>query len=132
MLANEPASNDRRPLTVQTRQAVLCSSLASCVGITDTVTCVSWARRNVICVANLVQRPLSRGNGSFVKASRTELLPLDWSPTTTSCGRSTCSPTLHAKSLSIFSRRSGLASPKCEPSPSMIAGLVTDTRWIAR
>ena len=84
-----------------------------------------WDRRNVICVANRVQRPLSRGNGSFVNASRTELLPLDWSPTTTSCGRSTYSPTWHAKSRSIFSRRSGLARPKCEPVPCMIAGLIT-------
>lgn len=57
------------------------------------------ARRNVICVANLVQSPLSRWKGNSEKLSRTELLPLrrsaielyegryahlDWSPTTAS------------------------------------------------
>src|SRR4051812_28531278 len=47
----------------------------------------SAARRNVICVANFVHKPESRGNGSLVRPSRTELFPLDWSPTTTSCGR---------------------------------------------
>ena len=58
---------------VQERAAVLCSSLVSCAGITDIITFVSWDRRNVICVANRVQRPLSRGNGSIVNDSRTEL-----------------------------------------------------------
>jgi hypothetical protein len=33
-------------------------------------------RRKMICVANLVHNPLSRGNGSSEKLSRTELLPL--------------------------------------------------------
>lgn len=35
------------------------------------------ALRKVICVANRVQSPLSRGNGSCVRPSKTELLPLD-------------------------------------------------------
>ena len=34
-------------------------------------------RRRVIWVANRVHRPLSRGNGSPVTPSKTELLPLD-------------------------------------------------------
>lgn len=77
----------------------------------DAVICVFFDRRKVICVAKQVHNPLSRGNGSFVSPSSTELLPLDWSPTTTSWGRSTYSPALQAKSLSIFSRSAELTSP---------------------
>lgn len=68
----------------------------------ETATLIVGALLKTICVANRVHRPLSRGNGSLVKPSSTELLPLDkmsndqtfmwkiqwsyldWSPTTSS------------------------------------------------
>ena len=53
-------------------------------GMIETVILDFSARRKVICVAKRVQSPLSRGKGRSVRPSKTEDLPLDWSPTTTS------------------------------------------------
>ena len=42
---------------------------------------------NMLSVANLVHSPSCRGNGIPVIPSRIDLLPADWSPHTTSCGK---------------------------------------------
>ena len=56
-----------------------------CADITLTSTFVEGDRLKTIWVANLVHRPESLGNGRpSVRASRTELFPLDWSPATIS------------------------------------------------
>ena len=64
----------------------------------------SAARRRITSVANLVQRVSLRGNGTPETASRTELLPLDWSPQTISCGRAVYSLSPSARRASITSR----------------------------
>lgn len=64
----------------------------------------SVARRKITSVANLVQRVSLRGNGRPEMASRTELLPLDWSPQTINCGRAVYSLSPSARRASITSR----------------------------
>lgn len=59
-------------------------SVRDSVGITETSICFTADRLKTTWVGNLVQRPESLGNGRPVRPSKTELLPLDWSPTTTS------------------------------------------------
>ena len=83
----------------------LCSSLAVAAGKIETAMLSCVLLLNVIWVAKRVHSSPSRGKGIFVRPSRTELFPLDWSPTTTSCGRLTYSPTPQVTSLSIFSSR---------------------------
>ncbi len=56
-------------------------------GMIETETLSCSALRKTICVAKRVHKVLSRGKGSSVRPSKTEDFPLDWSPTTTSCGR---------------------------------------------
>lgn len=54
----------------------ICPSLAFPLGRTDTVITAFSCRRNTIWVAKRVANTLSRGKGSPVRPSRTELLPL--------------------------------------------------------
>lgn len=56
----------------------------SASGITLIVMASLVARRKIISVANRVQRLSFLGKRTSVRASRTELLPADWSPQTTS------------------------------------------------
>ena len=112
-------------LALHAMTRLTCSGDESGEGMIDTNVPLSGTRRNMIWAAKRVQRPLDRGNGKSVKPSRTELyhewactrdaeaekylFPELWSPTTTSWGRSTCSPTLQAIRRSILSRRWGSA-----------------------
>jgi hypothetical protein len=65
--------------------------------------------QNMIWVVNWVHRPLFQGNFNFVKPSRTELLPLDWSLIMTNCSKLIYSPTLQVNNLLIFSSNAGSA-----------------------
>lgn len=49
--ANESTFNDWRSFMIHEQQATLCSLLAFCTVITDSVTCYAKAQRSVICVA---------------------------------------------------------------------------------
>lgn len=74
---NVSGSGFLRPDIEKALHALMCSSLLPLAGIIDIEPSASGARRNLIWVTKRVQRPLSRGKGRPVCASRTELLPLD-------------------------------------------------------
>lgn len=120
MSAKEAASSVGNALDHPTTRCLWLSVLFTS-GMMDAVISVTGARRKIIYVAKRVHRLLSRGNGSSVKPSKTELLPLDWSPTTTSCGSETYSPMLQAKSLSILLSDAGSMMPNGELSPAIAA-----------
>ena len=75
--ANVVESSCCRPVFFHSLAFLRCSSLESWDGIIDAATIKLGERRKVIWVANRVHSVLSRGKGRFVKASRTELFPLD-------------------------------------------------------
>ena len=78
----------------------------------------------MISVAIFVQTPSCRGENTPVISSRTELLLEDWSPHTTNCGRSTCSPIPLALRLVICRRRwSVLSDCSCERLKPGMSGL---------
>jgi hypothetical protein len=80
-------------------------SSSSCYTTVSILDDLERARR----LAYLLYLQRHRGNGRPVSPSRTELLLLDWSPKTISCGRDTYSPTPLANNLSILFRRTGSA-----------------------